>query len=63
MAGLDEAVSRRISFFRRIFSGYLAQEPELEAGKTVREIVEEGVQDVVDLQKEFDAINLKFGEE
>ena len=43
--------------------GYLAQEPELEAGKTIREIVEEGVQDVVDLLKEFDEINLKFGEE
>lgn len=42
--------------------GYLAQEPELQAGKTVRQIVEEAVQDVVDLLKEFEEINLKFGE-
>ena len=41
----------------------LNKEPELEAGKTVREIVEEGVQEIVDLQKEFEEINLKFAEE
>ncbi|MEM1249457.1 MAG: energy-dependent translational throttle protein EttA [Acidobacteriota bacterium] len=43
--------------------GYLEQEPELEAGKTVREIVEEGVQEVVDTLREFDEINEKFAEE
>ena len=53
----------KATFQKVIRLGYLAQEPELEAGKTVREIVEEGVQEVVDLLKEFDEINLKFGEE
>ena len=43
--------------------GYLEQEPELAAGRTVREIVEEGAQETVDLLKEYDEINLKFGEE
>lgn len=63
MAGLDEKFSGESHLTEGHSLGYLAQEPELEAGKTVREIVEEGVQDVVDLLKEFDEINLKFGEE
>ncbi|MBL8149131.1 MAG: energy-dependent translational throttle protein EttA [Blastocatellia bacterium] len=42
--------------------GYLEQEPQLEAGKTVREIVEQGVQEVVNLLKEFEQINEKFAE-
>jgi energy-dependent translational throttle protein EttA len=42
--------------------GLLEQEPLLDETKTVREIVEEGVQDVVDLLKEYDEINLKFSE-
>ena len=63
MAGLDEKFSGESHLSEGYSLGYLAQEPELEAGKTVREIVEEGVQEVVDLLKEFDEINLKFGEE
>ena len=43
--------------------GYLEQEPQLDDTKTVRAIVEEGVQEVVDALKEFDEINMKFGEE
>jgi len=43
--------------------GYLEQEPKLDPKKTVREIVEEGAQEVVDLLKEYDDINGKFGEE
>jgi ATP-binding cassette ChvD family protein len=42
--------------------GYLEQEPQLAAGKTVREIVEEGVQEVVDALREFDEINARFAE-
>ena len=42
--------------------GFLEQEPELEKGKTVREIVEEGVQETVDLLAEFEQINEKFAE-
>ena len=43
--------------------GYLEQEPRLDESKTVREIVEEGVQEVVDTLREFDEINMRFGEE
>ncbi|ETX00784.1 MAG: heme ABC transporter ATP-binding protein [Candidatus Entotheonella factor] len=43
--------------------GYLEQEPELDDSKTVRQIVEEGAQEVVDALREFEAINMKFGEE
>ncbi|MCP9493850.1 MAG: energy-dependent translational throttle protein EttA [Pyrinomonadaceae bacterium MAG19_C2-C3] len=42
--------------------GFLEQEPRLDETKTVREIVEQGVQETVDLLKEYDEINAKFGE-
>src|SRR5918999_5014354 len=43
--------------------GFLEQEPQLDETKTVREIVEQGAQETVDLLKEFEEINAKFGEE
>jgi energy-dependent translational throttle protein EttA len=42
--------------------GYLEQEPRLDESKTAREIVEQGVQETIDLIKEFDEINEKFAE-
>jgi sulfate-transporting ATPase len=42
--------------------GYLEQEPRLDESKTVREIVEQGMQEAVDLVKEYEEINAKFGE-
>jgi len=42
--------------------GFLEQEPKLDETKTVREIVEQGVQPIVDLLKEFDEINNAFGD-
>src|SRR2546430_14603775 len=42
--------------------GFLEQEPQLDATKTVREIVEQGVQPVIDLLKEFDEINNAFAD-
>jgi sulfate-transporting ATPase len=42
--------------------GFLEQEPQLDPAKTVREIVEQGVQPVIDLLKEFDEINNTFGD-
>ena len=42
--------------------GFLEQEPQLDSSKTVREIVEESVQATIDLLKQFDQINEKFGE-
>src|SRR5918999_1019846 len=43
--------------------GFLEQEPRLDETKTVREIVEQGAQETVNLLKEFDEINAKFAEE
>jgi ATP-binding cassette ChvD family protein len=43
-------------------AGFLEQEPQLDPAKTVREIVEQGVQPVIDLLKEFDEINNAFGD-
>ena len=43
--------------------GYLEQEPELDDSKTVRQVVVEGVQEVVNALREFEEINMKFGEE
>jgi energy-dependent translational throttle protein EttA len=42
--------------------GFLEQEPQLDNSKTVREVVEEGVQETVDLLTQFDEINARFGE-
>jgi ATP-binding cassette ChvD family protein len=43
--------------------GYLEQEPLIDDSRTVREVVEEAVKETVDLLKEFESINAKFGEE
>ena len=42
--------------------GYLEQEPQLDETKTVKEIVQEGVQNVIDALKEYEEVNLKFGD-
>lgn len=63
MAGVDEEFNGEAILSDGYSIGYLPQEPELDAGKTVKEIVEQGVQNVVDLLKEFEEINLKFAEE
>lgn len=63
LAGVDEDFTGEAHLSEGYTVGYLAQEPELQAGRTVRQIVEEGVQEVVSLVKEFEEINLKFGED
>ncbi len=62
LAGVDTDFTGETAVSPGYSIGYLEQEPELESGKTVREIVEEGVKDVIDLLAEFDAINEAFGE-
>ena len=42
--------------------GYLPQEPELDPSKTVKEIVQEGVQETVDLLAEYEAVNAQFAD-
>ena len=55
--------SRRGCVGRRLPVGYLSQEPELDESKTVREVVEEGTQEIVDVLKEYEEINMKFMDE
>lgn len=63
IAGIDKEFQGEVVFSPGYTVGLLEQEPKIDPKKTVREVVEEGVQDVVDLLKEFDEINMKFGEE
>ncbi len=62
IAGLDKDFLGEIVFSPGYTVGYLEQDPHLEAGKTVKEIVQEGVQETVDLLKEFEEVNEKFGD-
>lgn len=63
IAGLDEAFQGEVVWADGYTVGYLSQEPELDESKTVREIVEEGTQEIVDVLKEYEEINMKFMEE
>ncbi|WP_460050417.1 energy-dependent translational throttle protein EttA [Spirochaeta dissipatitropha] len=62
MAGLDDNYNGEISKSQGFEIGYLEQEPQLEDGKTVKEIVSQGIQEVVDLLAEYDSINESFGD-
>ena len=62
MAGIDSEYEGTISIQPGFTVGFLDQEPELEKGKTVKEIVEEGVQETVDLLREYEDINAQFAE-
>ena len=63
IAGTDKEFNGEVVFSQGYTVGYLEQEPKLDETKTVRQIVEEAVQETVNLLQEFDEINLKFGEE
>lgn len=62
LAGRDTDFTGETSIAPGYTIGYLEQEPELEAGKTVIEIVKEGVKPITDLLAEFDAVNEAFGD-
>ncbi len=63
IAGLDNAYQGDVVFTQGYTVGYLPQEPELDATKTVKEIVMEGVQETVDVLKEYEEINAAFMDE
>ncbi|MCE7068952.1 MULTISPECIES: energy-dependent translational throttle protein EttA [Dyadobacter] len=63
IAGIDKDIQGDVVFSPGYSVGMLEQEPKLDPTKTVREVVEEGVQEIVDLLKEFEQINEAFGEE
>lgn len=62
IAGTDKDFNGEVVFSKGYSVGYLEQEPKLDESKTVKEIVEEAVQETVNLLKEFDEINAKFAE-
>ena len=62
IAGLDKSFQGEVVFSPGYSVGYLEQEPQLQAGKTVREVVEEGCAATVALLKEYEEINAKFME-
>ena len=63
MAGVDTDYLGETTISKNYTVGYLEQDPQLDPNKTVREVVQEGAQAVVDLLREFDEVNAKFGEE
>ncbi len=62
LAGVDSEFDGETSISPGFTIGYLEQEPDLEAGKTVREIVAEGAKETLDLLAEFEAISEAYGE-
>jgi energy-dependent translational throttle protein EttA len=62
LAGVDQEFQGKTVVSHGYSIGYLEQEPVLDDTKTVRQIVEEGVQEVMDLLREFEEINEKFAE-
>jgi ATP-binding cassette ChvD family protein len=62
IAGTDKDFNGEVVFSKGYSVGFLEQEPKLDESKTVKEIVQEAVQETVDLLKEFEEINMKFAE-
>ncbi|HOY31250.1 MAG TPA: energy-dependent translational throttle protein EttA [Bacteroidales bacterium] len=62
IAGIEKSFNGEVVFSPGYSVGILQQEPELDNTKTVKEIVQEGVQGVVDLLKEYEEVNNKFAE-
>ncbi|RJQ40352.1 MAG: energy-dependent translational throttle protein EttA [Nitrospiraceae bacterium] len=62
LAGVDKEFNGETVLSPGHTIGFLEQEPQLDNSKTVREIVEEGVQEIVDTLKEYNLINEKFAE-
>lgn len=62
IAGTEQKFEGEVHFTKDYSIGMLSQEPELDNTKTVKEIVQEGVQEVVDVLKEYEEVNNKFSE-
>ena len=62
IAGVEKEYQGEVVFSPGYSVGYLEQEPKLEPGKTVKEVVQEGVQNIVDTLKEYEQVNEKFGD-
>jgi len=62
IAGLEKSFQGDVVFSPGYSVGYLSQEPELDDNKTVKEIVQEGVQPIMDILNEYEAVNNRFAE-
>ena len=62
IAGLEKTYDGEVVFSPGYSVGYLEQDPKLDPTKTVKEIVQEGVQEIVDMIAEYDKINEQFAE-
>lgn len=62
IAGIDKNYQGEVVFSPGYSVGYLEQDPKLESGKTVKEVVQEGVQEIVDILKEYEEVNERFGD-
>ena len=63
LAGTDTGYTGEITFHKGYTVGFLEQEPLLDKTKTVKEIVEEGVSDIIKIRQEFEGISSKFTED
>jgi ATP-binding cassette ChvD family protein len=63
IAGIDDAFTGDVTWSPGYKVGYLSQEPQLDETKTVRQIVEEGTQEIVDVLREYEEINNRFMDE
>ncbi|GAO29987.1 ABC transporter ATP-binding protein [Geofilum rubicundum JCM 15548] len=62
IAGLEKNYQGEVAFSPGYSVGYLEQEPHLDESKTVRQVVEEGVQEVVNVLSAYEAVNERFGD-
>lgn len=62
IAGIDKSYQGNVVFSPGYSVGYLEQEPKLDPEKTVKEVVQEGVQPIMDLLKEYDEVNNAFAD-
>ena len=62
IAGIDKSYQGNVVFSPGYTVGYLEQDPKLDPEKTVKEVVQEGVQPVLDLLKEYDDVNNAFAD-
>lgn len=62
IAGIEKEYQGEVVFSPGYSVGYLEQDPKLESTKTVKEIVQEGVQEIVDTLKEYEEVNERFGD-
>ena len=62
IAGVEKEYMGEVVFSPGYSVGYLEQDPKLDPEKTVKQVIEEGVQEVVDMLREYDEINLAFAE-